>query len=43
MSVMAIVDLHATAASIHTQPPMIIDRDGAADHHRTRSSVHRIR
>jgi hypothetical protein len=43
MVMMAIVDLHASATSIYTLPPMITVRDGAADHHRTRSSVHRIR
>jgi hypothetical protein len=43
MAVMAIVDLNATTTSIHAPPPMITVRDGPADHHRTRSSVHRIR
>jgi hypothetical protein len=40
---MAIVDLHSRAASFDPLSSMIIVRDAAADHHRTRSSVHRIR
>jgi len=41
MLLMAIVDLNATTASIHTPPPMITVRDGSVDHHQTRSSIHR--